>query len=76
MPLYTLENKKTGEIETFTCSYQEMKDLVESGKYDYIPGAPRIVSGVGSLTGHIDSGFNDVLTKIKKNNRGSKIETK
>jgi hypothetical protein len=76
MPLYTLENTKTGELETMTCSYDEMKSLVSSGKYTYVPGAPRIVSGTGTITGKIDSGFNDVLTRIKKANRGSTIQTK
>ena len=45
-------------------------------EYEYIPGAPMIVSGTGTLVGKIDSGFNDVLTRVKKANRGSTIQTK
>lgn len=76
MPTYNLKNNKTGKIENVLCSYNEMRDMVDSGEYEYIPGAPMIVSGTGTLVGKIDSGFNDVLTRIKKANRGSTIQTK
>lgn len=76
MPTYDLKNNKTGKTENVLCSYDEMRSMVDSGEYTYIPGVLQIVSGTGTLVGKIDSGFNDVLTRIKKANRGSTIQTK
>lgn len=79
MPIYTVEylkGKNKGVTEDITCSYDDLQELKKSGKLKLIPTMPKIVSGRGTLTGGIDSGFNDVLKTIKKNNRGSNIETK
>lgn len=76
MPTYDIENLKTGEIIEVFCSYNEMKNMTASGKFRNVLSAPAIVSGVGTLQGHIDGGFNDVLKSIKKANRGSNIQTK
>lgn len=78
MPLYTLLNKKTQAIETVTMSYDDMKTITDSiqGTHEYVPAPLNMVSGHGSIAGGIDSGFNDVLHRIKSANKGSTIETK
>jgi hypothetical protein len=78
MPLYTLLNKKTQTIETVIMSYSDMMTITDSiqGTHEYVPAPLNLVSGHGTITGKIDSGFNDVLHRIKSANKGSTIQTK
>ena len=79
MPTYTVEylkGKNKGTVSDVLMKYEEVKQLEKKGQLRIIPSAPMIVSGVGSVTGRIDNGFNDVLKGIKKANRGSTIQTK
>ena len=78
MPLYTLLNKTTQEIQTIIMSYEDMMSITDpiQGTHKYVPAPLNMVSGHGTLAGRIDSGFNDVLHRIKSSNRGSTIETK
>ena len=61
---------------TTFCTWEESQEVIKDGSYRMLVSAPAIVSGTGSTTGKIDNGFNDVLTRVKKANRGSNIQTK
>jgi hypothetical protein len=54
-------------------SYSELEALLEANPHlSQQLSAPKIVSGVDGLR-RIDSGFKDLLKRIKKNNRKSTI---
>jgi hypothetical protein len=76
MPTYSFEHIKTGDTMTTFCTWEESQEVIKDGRYRMLVSAPAIVSGTGSTTGKIDNGFNDVLTRVKKANRGSTIQTK
>ena len=76
MPTYSFENIETGDTMTTFCTWEEAQEFIKDGSYKMLVSAPAIVSGTGSTTGKIDCGFNDVLTRVKKANRGSNIQTK
>lgn len=76
MPVYTFRNKKTGEI------WDDMMSISESEKYlsenpdiekDITGSFPAMHSGIGLGLRKPDEGFKDVLSNIKKNNKGAKI---
>jgi hypothetical protein len=74
MPLYTLRNTETGEIEEVIISIASMTQKTESGKYVQIPGAPSIVMGVGSPLKNTPDGFKDVLREVKRRSPASDME--
>ena len=76
MPTYSFEHIETSDTMTTFCTWEEAQEVIKDGRYKMLVSAPAIVSGTGSTTGKIDSGFNDVLTRVKKANRGSNIQTK
>ena len=76
MPTYSFEHIESGDTMTTFCTWEEAQEGIKDGSYRMIISAPAIVSGTGSTTGKIDNGFNDVLTRVKKANRGSNIQTK
>jgi len=76
MPTYSFEHIDTGDTKTTFCTWEESQEVIKDGSYRMLVSAPAIVSGTGSTTGKIDNGFNDVLTRVKKANRGSNIQTK
>ena len=76
MPTYSFQHIETGDTMTTFCTWEEAQEFIKDGIYKMLVSAPAIVSGTGSTTGKIDSGFNDVLTRVKKANRGSNIQTK
>ena len=76
MPTYSFEHIKTGDTMTTFCTWEESQEVIKDGRYRMLVSAPAIVSGTGSTTGKIDNGFNDVLTRVKRANRGSTIQTK
>ena len=73
MPSYTIYNSKTKTSEDVLMSYSELEALLEANPHlSQQLSAPKIVSGVDGLR-RIDSGFKDLLKRIKKNNRKSTI---
>jgi hypothetical protein len=68
MPTYTLKNRKTGEVADRVCSISEMTVLTdnESGEWDQIIGAPKIVTHTGSIINKTSSDWKNLLGKIKK----------
>jgi hypothetical protein len=75
MPTYSFEHIETGDTMTSFCTWKEAQLIIKDG-YKLLIFAPAIVTGTGSITGKIDNGFNDVLTRVKKANIGSNIQTK
>lgn len=75
MPRYIIEDTETGEQSEYWGSYDEMKSYIaENPKLKTVIGAPKIVSGTGSVTDNtskIPDGFKDKLREIKKKHPGS-----
>lgn len=77
MPTYTFYNKNTGEEKTELMSISECEEFLKANPdWEQQPAAPLIVSGVAlGKRMKPDEGFRDLLKTIKKNNRGSNINT-
>jgi len=75
VPTYTFRRISTGETFVEFMTISEMESRLAAGNLELEPSAPRIVSGVASARNKPDSGFRDVLKRIKTANRGSKINT-
>lgn len=65
MPIYSFRDKQTDEIFDVMMSISDLDQYkIKYPHHErYIDGAPNIVSGV-SITGKLDDGFKDVLSKI------------
>jgi hypothetical protein len=73
MPLYHFKNIATGEDwETFI-SISAMEDLVQDPNIEQIIYAPAFISGVGGVTHKVDSGFNDMLSRVADANPHSPL---
>lgn len=73
MPSYTFKNLDSGEIFESNLSLSEREELLKDPNIEQmITSAPGLISGVSLKP---DSGFRDVLKKIKKNNIRSNINT-
>ena len=71
MPTYTFKNKDTGEYFDKMLKLSELDQFKEDNPHlESIIGAPKIVSGVNLKP---DAGFRDLLSNIKKKNRGAKF---
>jgi|DEB0MinimDraft_3_1074331.scaffolds.fasta_scaffold00138_17 hypothetical protein len=76
MPTYQFRDKKTGKVEEMFMRISEMEEYLSNHpSKEKLLSAPAIVSGVSSGKNKPDNGFRDVLQRIKKNNKGSKINT-
>tara|TARA_B100001996_G_C18460274_1_gene515783 strand:+ start:168 stop:404 length:237 start_codon:yes stop_codon:yes gene_type:complete len=69
MPTYTLRNKKTHERLEIFCNWSELQEtLKKDPDLVMVLTTPKIISGVGSVSGrHTDDGWKDTLKEIKKN---------
>ena len=67
MPIYTFINNKNGEIFDIMMSIRDLDEYkIQHPDHErYYDSAPSIVSGV-SITGKLDDGFKDVLSKISE----------
>lgn len=64
MPIYAFRDKNTNEEFDVMMSYTELDAYAAANPdHERVYYAPAIVSGV-SITGKLDSGFKDVLSKI------------
>lgn len=74
MGLFHFYNKRTKKKFTKVMSIAEAEEYTAKNRHiNWLCGAPLIHSGRGMMKP--DGGFRDVLKKIKKNNRGSNINT-
>lgn len=73
MPSYTFKNKTTGEVWDETLTMSEREERLKD------PNIEQLITGINiSYAGGTkkpDSGFRDVLKKIKSNNIRSNINT-
>jgi hypothetical protein len=76
MPIYTLHNSKTNKTYDEELKYSEYKDLLDLNPHITrvwgLSSKPKFVSGHNVKP---DDGFRDVLKHIKKNNKGSDMNT-
>jgi hypothetical protein len=74
MPTYTLKEIKTGITSQVFISISRMEELVASGEYTQIIGAPKIVTGVGNPLKNTPNGFKDILREVKKKSPKATME--
>ena len=66
MPMYTMRNKTTGEVEDKRLSIAEMQTLVEQGDWEQIIGAPSLVTHTGNIVNKTPDSWKSHLKSIKK----------
>lgn len=66
MPLYTMTNKRTKKTEDMYVSYDEMKEMVESGKWIREFTSPNVIGGTSNDSGKLPEGFKDTMREMKK----------
>lgn len=67
MPIFEFERISTGERHELFISYDEKLVVLKDTDLKEVFGFPAIVSGV-QITNKTDSGWRDVLKKVKKAN--------
>ena len=67
MPTYNFRNKKTGEVWEDLMTIAEMEKLTKKRHIELLPPTQmNIVSSVGSVESHTDSGWKATLSKISE----------
>tara|TARA_B100001057_G_scaffold498422_1_gene605363 strand:+ start:104 stop:421 length:318 start_codon:yes stop_codon:yes gene_type:complete len=67
MPTYNFKNKKTGEVWEDLMTIAEMEKLTKKRHIELLPPTQmNIVSSVGSVESHTDSGWKETLSKISE----------
>jgi hypothetical protein len=61
-----MTNKKTEKTEDMILSYDDMKEMVSSGKWTREITAPKIIGGTSTDSGKLPEGFKDTLREMKK----------
>ena len=74
MPIYSLRDKNTGEVEEKMMSWASLQEYLEANpdQESIITKAPGLVGGTGDRT-KIDGGFGEVLSKIAHANPNSQL---
>ncbi len=72
MPTYSFRNKLTEETWTEFMSMSAHEELIKDLNIEQLVSAPAIISGTSAKP---DSGFRDVLKKIKSSHYRSSIDT-
>ena len=78
MPLYTIINDETNEMEDLFCSYDEMqKTLKEKGDpWRNIIGMPALVSATGNVVNKTSGDWKNLLQRMEKGSgRGTNFKT-
>jgi len=66
MPIYTMINKRTKKAEDMSLTYDEMKEMVDSGKWDREFTPTRVIGGSSMDSGKLPEGFKDRMREAKK----------
>lgn len=66
MPMYTMQNKSTGEVVDMRMSISEMVAMTENGEWKQIIGAPSLVSHTGNIVNKTPDSWKSHLKSIKK----------
>ena len=64
MPFYDFRNIETGEVWEEFCSFEQRLELLKDLNIEQVPCAPNFVSGIAGVTHKLDSGFNDMLSRV------------
>ena len=76
MPTYDMKDPEGAEHEVL-CSIADMEKKKEEGwTMIFKPAKNNLIGHTGDVISHTSHGWNDLLGRIKDNNRGSTIETK
>lgn len=77
MPVYTFKNNQTAEVETLTMKIAERDEYLEQNPHieQLIVSAPAMLDAHRLGITKVPSGFNNLMKKVKKANRGSTINT-
>ncbi len=77
MPIYTIRNKDTGDVKDMTLSLAEREELLSDSNFEQLVGKPPSIGDSVRLGFRThDNEFNDLLKTVKKNHRGSTIQTR
>jgi hypothetical protein len=66
MPLYTMKNTVTGEIEDMILSISEMEEMRDAGEWTQLVGAPNLVTHTGNIVNKTPDSWKSHLKNIKK----------
>ena len=74
MPTYRFYNKKTKEEYTDLMSISEMEEFIQKKHIKLLPPTTlNIVSSVGHVDSHTDSGWKEVLSKVSEAHPASNL---
>ena len=77
MPTYRFYNRKTGLVYEEYMMISEMEKLVKKKHIELLPPTQmNIVSSVGSVDSHTDSGFKEVLSKVSEAHPNSPLASR
>ena len=77
MPTYRFQNLKTGVVYEDFMSIAEMEKLKRNKSVKLLPPTQmNIVSSVGSVDSHTDSGFKEVLSKVSEAHPNSPLASR
>ena len=77
MPTYRFYNSKTGLVYEEYMMISEMEKLVKKKHIELLPPTQmNIVSSVGSVDSHTDSGFKEVLSKVSEAHPNSPLASR
>ena len=77
MPTYRFYNRKTRQVYEEYMMMSEMEKLVKKKHIELLPPTQmNIVSSVGSVDSHTDSGFKEVLSKVSEAHPNSPLASR
>ena len=77
MPTYRFYNRKTGLVYEEYMMISEMEKLIKKKHIELLPPTQmNIVSSVGSVDSHTDSGFKEVLSKVSEAHPNSPLASR
>ena len=77
MPTYRFYNRKTGLVYEEYMMMSEMEKLIKKKHIELLPPTQmNIVSSVGSVDSHTDSGFKEVLSKVSEAHPNSPLASR
>lgn len=75
MPTYIMKNKVTGEIKEMILSLSERQEMLDNGEWEQTLSTPNFVGDTQSTLRKAGKGWEDHLSRIKKNSgRGNTIK--
>tara|TARA_R110000822_G_C15336137_1_gene495294 strand:- start:6465 stop:6701 length:237 start_codon:yes stop_codon:yes gene_type:complete len=66
MPLYEMKNLQTGETSDMIVTIAKMEEMVSSGEWKHVMGAPALITHTGNMINKTSGDWKDHLKNIKK----------